>query len=61
MTETSMKENWPNIKARLRQKFGILTESDLMWVDGGHDDLLRKLNIILGVSKDDLQKLITQE
>ena len=55
-----MKENWPVIKGRMRQKFGILTESDLVWVDGKHDDLLRKLNLILGVSKEDLQKLISE-
>jgi len=58
--QTSMKENWTVIKARLRQKYGILTESDLMWVDGKHDDLLRKLNIILGVSKEDIQKFILE-
>ena len=55
-----MKENWPAIKDRMKQKFGILTESDLVWVDGKHEDLLRKLNIILGVSKEDLQKFISE-
>ena len=61
MTElTQMKENWTNIKDRLRQKYGILTESDVIWVDGKHDDLLRKLNLILGVSKEDLQKFISE-
>ena len=57
---TNMKENWPVIKGKMRQKYGILTESDLIWVDGKHDDLLRKLNLILGVSKEDLQKFISE-
>jgi len=57
---TQMKENWTMIKDRLRQKYGILTESDVIWVDGKHDDLLRKLNLILGVSKEDLQKFILE-
>ena len=55
-----MKENWPVIKGRMRQKFGILTESDLVWVDGKHDELLGRLNLILGVSREDLQKFISE-
>lgn len=57
---TSMKENWASIKGRMRQKYGILTESDLTWVDGKHEELLGRLNIILGVSKEDLQKFISE-
>lgn len=55
-----MKENWTEIKERMRQKYGILTESDLIWVDGKHEQLLNKLNIILGVSKEELQKFISE-
>ncbi|WP_317898424.1 general stress protein CsbD [Aurantibacillus circumpalustris] len=55
-----MKENWPVIKGKMRQKFGILTDSDLVWVDGKYDQLLGKLNLILGVSKEDLDKFISE-
>jgi uncharacterized protein YjbJ (UPF0337 family) len=55
-----MKENWTEIKGRMRQKYGILTESDLIWVDGKHEQLLNKLNLILGVPKEELQKFISE-
>jgi uncharacterized protein YjbJ (UPF0337 family) len=55
-----MKENWTEIKGRMRQKYGILTESDLIWVDGKHEQLLNKLNLILGVTKEELQKFISE-
>jgi uncharacterized protein YjbJ (UPF0337 family) len=58
--QTELKENWPKIKARLRQKYGILTESDLVWVDGKHEQLLGRLNIILGVPKEELQQFIQE-
>jgi uncharacterized protein YjbJ (UPF0337 family) len=55
-----MKENWTEIKGRMRQKYGILTESDLIWIDGKHEQLLNKLNLILGVTKEELQKFISE-
>lgn len=53
-----IKENWETIKEKLKQKWGILTDTDVRWMEGKYEDMLYKLNIILGVTIVDLKKFI---
>lgn len=57
--QTEVRRNWDVTKEKLKQKYGILVDSDLVWKDGKLDDMLYKLNIILGVSAEDLKKFIS--
>ncbi len=57
---TQLKGNWNEIKGKLKQKFAILTESDLLLIEGKQDELFGRLQIKLGKSKQDIQKLISE-
>jgi len=55
---TEFNGNWNEIKGKLKQKFAILTDDDLMMVDGKKDELLGRLQIKLGKTKEEIRLLI---
>jgi uncharacterized protein YjbJ (UPF0337 family) len=58
MNSTELKGDWEVQKGKLKQKFAQLTDNDLLFVEGKKDEMLGKLQITLGKSKEELQKLI---
>jgi hypothetical protein len=54
----SMKENWDLQKAKLKNKYPVLTESDLRYHEGKKGVMWEKLQIKLGLSKEELKKII---
>ncbi len=58
MNTTEVKGNWNEQKGKLKQQFAILTDDDLMLVEGKQDEMFGKLQIKLGKTKEELQKLI---
>lgn len=58
MNSTEVKGNWNEQKGKLKQKFGFLTDNDLMFEEGKEDEMLGKLQIKLGKTKDELKKFI---
>ncbi len=58
--QSELMANWDVTKAKMKQKYGILVDSDLAWKEGKLDDMLYKLNLILGVSTEDLKKIILE-
>ncbi|MGL2964257.1 CsbD family protein [Flavobacterium sp. RSB2_4_14] len=58
MNSTELKGNWDVQKGKLKQKFSTLTDNDLTYLEGKKDEMLGKLEIKLGKSKEELQKLI---
>jgi len=59
MNTTEIKGNWNEQKGLLKQKFAILTDDDLMFKDGKKDEMLGRLQIKLGKSKEELHKIIS--
>ena len=51
--------DWNTIKGKLKQKFSMLTENDLLMVEGKKDELYGRLQIKLGKSREEIRKLIT--
>jgi uncharacterized protein YjbJ (UPF0337 family) len=60
MNKTEVKGNWNEQKGKLKQVFGILTDDDLMFEEGKKDEMLGKLQIKLGKSKEELHKIIEE-
>jgi uncharacterized protein YjbJ (UPF0337 family) len=58
MNKTELKGNWNEQKGKLKKKFGFLTENDLMFEEGKQDEMLGKLQVKLGKTKDELHKII---
>jgi len=53
-----IKGNWKEIKGKLKQKFSMLTDNDLLFIDGKQDEMLGRLQIKLGKTKEEIHKLI---
>jgi uncharacterized protein YjbJ (UPF0337 family) len=58
MNTIELKGDWEVQKGKLKQKFAQLTDNDLLFVEGKKEEMLGKLQITLGKSKEELQKLI---
>ena len=50
-----MKGSWNEVKGKLKQKYGQLTDDDLAFAEGKEDELLGRLQKRLGRSKDELR------
>jgi uncharacterized protein YjbJ (UPF0337 family) len=57
---TELEGNWNEIKGKLKPKCAILTDSDMLLVEGKQDELLGRLQIKLGKTKEEIQKLIAE-
>jgi uncharacterized protein YjbJ (UPF0337 family) len=55
---TELKGNWNEIKGKLKQKFAMLTDSDLLFLEGKQDELLGRLQAKLGKTDDEIKKII---
>ena len=55
MTNLQLKGSWNEIKGKLKQKYGQLTDQDLTFTEGKEDELLGRLQKRLGRTKDELR------
>lgn len=55
MTNLNLKGNWNEIKGKLKQKYGQLTDDDLTFAEGKEDEMLGRLQKRLGKSKEDVR------
>jgi uncharacterized protein YjbJ (UPF0337 family) len=53
-----MKGNWNEVKGKLKQKYGQLTDDDLTFAEGKEDELLGRLQNKLGRTKEELRSEI---
>jgi uncharacterized protein YjbJ (UPF0337 family) len=58
MNTTEVKGNWDEQKGKLKQQFAILTDNDLMLGVGNKDEMLGKIQIKLGKTKEELLEII---
>jgi uncharacterized protein YjbJ (UPF0337 family) len=57
---TELKGNWDETKGKLKQKFAMLTDNDLLLLDGKKDELLGRLQVKLGKTKEQMQKILSE-
>ncbi|OFX74955.1 MAG: general stress protein CsbD [Bacteroidetes bacterium GWE2_29_8] len=58
MNKTELKGTWNEQKAKLKQKFSKLTDNDLKFEEGKKEEMLAKIQIKLGKTKEELHKII---
>jgi uncharacterized protein YjbJ (UPF0337 family) len=56
MNPTELKGNWNEQKGKLKQAFAIITDNDLMFEEGKKEEMLGRLQIKLGKTKEEFQK-----
>jgi uncharacterized protein YjbJ (UPF0337 family) len=52
--------NWTEIKGKLKQKFAILTDDDLLFAKGKQEELLGRLEIRLSKTRQEIQKILSE-
>ena len=58
MNSIEARGTWDEQKGLLKQRFASLTENDLLFAKGKRDEMLGKLQIKLGKTKEELRKII---
>lgn len=58
MNKLSIKGSWKEVAGKLKQKFGQLTDNDLMFEEGKDEELLGRLEKKLGKSKEEIRSMI---
>jgi uncharacterized protein YjbJ (UPF0337 family) len=58
MNTTEVKGNWHEQKGKLKQKFASLTDDDLMFAEGKKEEMMGRLEIKLGKTKEELHKIL---
>ena len=58
MNTTEAKGKWNEQKGKLKQKFAVLTDNDLMFAEGKKDEMLGRIQLKLGKTKDELRSII---
>ena len=56
--ETEIKETWKDAKGKLKQKFAQLIDEDVLLFETKHGELLRRLQVALGKTKEEIHELI---
>jgi len=51
--------NWSELKSKIKAKFPALNYSDLQYEESRNEEMLNKIQIKLGITKEELQKIIT--
>ena len=59
MNNIEIKGNWNEQKGKLKQKFAVLTDNDLMYEEGKKDEMMGKLQIKLGKTSEELHQIMT--
>jgi len=57
---TDLKEEWGDIKTKLKRKFALLTDNDLLLRAGKEDELLNRLQTKLGKTREEIKKIISE-
>jgi uncharacterized protein YjbJ (UPF0337 family) len=60
MNRLQIKGNWNEIKGKLKQKYGELTDDDLTFAEGKEDELLGRLQQRLGKSEEEVRRAIQE-
>ncbi len=60
MTKLETKGNWNEMKGRIKQKWGQLTDDDLSFEEGKEDELLGRIQKRTGEAKESIRDFISR-
>jgi len=58
MDKLTFNGTWLEVAGKLKQKFGHLTDNDLLLIEGKEDELLGRLKVKLGRTRSQLRSII---
>ncbi|MBL0357895.1 MAG: CsbD family protein [Chitinophagaceae bacterium] len=60
MNTTEATGNWNELKGKLKQQFALLTDNDLLFTKGKKDEMIGKLQVKLGKTKEELDNILAK-
>lgn len=60
MNTLIMKGNWNEIAGKLKQQYATLTDDDVLLSEGKEEELVGRLQLKLGKTKEELRKIIAK-
>lgn len=57
-TTEIIKGNWNVLKGKLKQRYASLTDNDLAYVEGQEEELLGRLQKLIGRDRNEIEKFI---
>ncbi|SFC84595.1 Uncharacterized conserved protein YjbJ, UPF0337 family [Spirosoma endophyticum] len=58
MNETTIKGGWNELKGKIKQAYGDLTDDDLTYAEGQEDEMWGKIQQKTGKTKDEINKAV---
>ncbi len=58
MNKLQIKGTWNEVKGKLKQKFGELTDDDLIFIEGKEDELYGRLQTRLGKTEAEIRRVL---
>lgn len=58
VNKDGIKGNWNELKGKLKQKYAELTDDDLLYAEGKKDELVGRMQVKLGKTKEEVHKII---
>lgn len=55
-----MRASWSETKGKLKQKFAMLTDSDMLFVEGKKEEMLGRLQAKLGKTREEIKKILSE-
>lgn len=60
MNTTEAEGKWNEFKGKLKQKFAVLTDDDLLFAEGKKDEMMGNLQKKLGKTKEEIHKALEE-
>lgn len=60
MNTTELKGNWNELKGKLKAQYATLTDNDLMFAEGKKEEMLGRLQVKLGKTKEELHDILSK-
>lgn len=61
LKDLKLKGSWNQVKGKLKQQFGDLTDNDLTYLEGREDELIGRLQTKLGMKRDEVIRIIKEK
>ena len=60
MNTNELKGNWNEQKGKLKARYAMLTDNDLMFLEGKKEEMYSRLQLKLGKTKEELMNIIME-
>ena len=61
MTAQYLKDQWPVIRAKLKQLYPNLTDNDLAYVAGEEEEVFTRVGLRTGLKREEIENALQQE